>query len=184
MTAVVTAVVTTVIRRCVGSVGWGVVEATAGSGIRKLVACLLGQAARDEVRELVQTREFGNRVPGKRRATGLLLLRWLLLKWCRILVLLLVMSTGTLASHSRESTRSVGVTDLSTVVLPRFHTLRTEDIIQVRTSVLTGMYPRLHRLKHSAMGIVAHIPDSGVVEHPQAVVDDLLFGNVGMLPGV
>lgn len=107
------------------------------------------------------------------------------------MLLLLLMNTGILAFHNREPTRSVGmatrsmrVTDLSAIVLAGLHTLRAEDIVQAPASVFPGVNPRLHSLEHGAMGIVAHVPDSGVVERTQTVVDDLMLRDVGVFPGV
>ena len=105
--------------------------------------------------------------------------------------MLLLMNTGILTFHNRESTRSMGMTtrsvrvaDLSAVVLARLYTFGAEDIIQTRASVLPGVNPRFNRLEHGAMGIVAHVPNSWVVEHTQTVVDDLPLRDVGMFPGI
>lgn len=114
-----------------------------------------------------------------------LLVMWLVLVWWNVL-LLLVKGTVILVSQSRESTTTmaVRVANLTPIVLTRLHALGAEDVIQTRTSILPGVNPRFNRLEHGAVRFVVHIPDGGVVEYPQAIVDDLVLGDAGVLPSV
>ena len=115
-----------------------------------------------------------------------LLVMWLVLVWWYVL-LLLMKGSVILMSQSRESTAAtmaVRVTNLAAIVLTRFHALGTEDFIQTRTSILAGVNPRFNRLEHGAVRFVVHIPEGGVVEYPQAIVDDLVLGDAGILPSI
>lgn len=114
-----------------------------------------------------------------------LLVMWLVLVWWNVL-LLLVKGAVILVSQSRESTTTmaVRVANLTPIVLTRLHALGAEDVIQTRTSILPGVNPRFNRLEHGAVRFVVHIPEGGVVEYPQTVVDDLVLGDAGILPSV
>lgn len=79
---------------------------------------------------------------------------------------------------------SVGVTDLSTVVLSFLDAFGAKDIVQLGASVRPRLNPRLDGFEHRSVGIVAHVAQGRMVEHLQAVLDDLMLGDVGILPGV
>lgn len=88
-----------------------------------------------------------------------------------------------LTSQSREPTVAMCVR-LSAGVLARFHTLRAEDVVEARAAVRTGAHPGLHRFEHCAVHFVVHVPDGGMVEYAQAVLDNHMLVNIGVFPGV
>lgn len=60
----------------------------------------------------------------------------------------------------------------------------TEDVVQRSSTVGTGMDPALDGFEHGPVSVVAHVPEGGVVEDTHAVLQDLVLGDVGVLPCV
>lgn len=88
------------------------------------------------------------------------------------------------ASCGWESTVRMGVTDLSTVVLSVLHALGAEDVVEFGPAVGHGINPRLDGFEHGAVGVVAHVSESRVVEDVEAIVQHLLLWDIDVLPGV
>lgn len=76
------------------------------------------------------------------------------------------------------------VPDLTAVVLACPDTLRAQNIIEACTPIRPGVSPILHGLEHGPVCLIMHVAQSWMVEHTQAVVQDLLLWDFGMLPGV
>lgn len=64
------------------------------------------------------------------------------------------------------------------------YTLGTENVVQVLAAVWAGVYPVLDGLEHGPVSLVVHVSEGGVVEDVHAVVEDLVLGDVDVLPGV
>ena len=63
----------------------------------------------------------------------------------------------------------------SASILPLPDALRTKDVVDCRGTVRVSVQPALHGLEHSAVGLIVHVTDSGVVEDAQTVVCDFCF---------
>lgn len=61
---------------------------------------------------------------------------------------------------------------------------RTENVVQVGTTVWTGMDPVLHGFEHRAVGFIVHVSEGRVVENTHAVIQYLVLWDVDVLPGV
>lgn len=95
------------------------------------------------------------------------------------------MTVAMVTSQSSKSTLTAAVCVRNTTgVLTRPDTLRAEDIIQVGTAIGTRVGPILNSLEHCSVGLVVHIPENRVMEDAQTIVENLVFGNIDVLPGV
>lgn len=64
----------------------------------------------------------------------------------------------------------MGVADLPTVVLSVPHAFGAEDVVEFGSAVRHSMDPSLDGFEHGAVGIVAHVPESRMVEDVEAIV--------------
>jgi len=68
------------------------------------------------------------------------------------------------------------------VVTTRSNTVGTKGNVEILASV--GTSPLLDDLEHVAVHLAVHVADGGMVENADNVFQDLLFGYLGMVPGV
>lgn len=86
------------------------------------------------------------------------------------------------AAQGRKAAYAVVVRTNMVLALP--HALRAQDVVQARAAVRPGVHPVLDGLEHGPVRLVVHVAQRGVVEDAQAVVQDLLDGDVNVLPGI
>jgi hypothetical protein len=87
-------------------------------------------------------------------------------------------------SQCSKAAAGMRVSDLAAVVLARPDTIRAQNIIEACTSVRPGVSPILDGLEHGPVCLIMHVAQGRMVEHTKAVVQDLLFRDLGMLPGI
>ena len=73
---------------------------------------------------------------------------------------------------------------LTAGVLARPDALGAKDVIEAGATVGTSVDPLFDGFEHGAVGIATHVTEGRMVEDVQAVVQDLVFGDVDMLPSV
>lgn len=70
------------------------------------------------------------------------------------------------------------------VVVPSFHTLRTEDSVKITTAVWTRTSPILNNREHVLLDFAVRIADGRVVEGTKDIVKYLILGYIWMIEGV
>lgn len=100
-----------------------------------------------------------------------------------LVVTLLLAVRGTTQCRESTMTTAVSVTH-STSVTTGSHALRAEDGVKGSAPVWAGMGPFLDSLEHCTMGIIAHVAQRWVMEDLHAVIEDLVLGDIGVLPSV
>lgn len=78
--------------------------------------------------------------------------------------------------------RSMVRVDLVVFALP--NALRSEDVVERATSVGSRVDPALHDVEHASVDFAMRVSDGGVVEDADDIVENLLDGDVGMVPCV
>jgi hypothetical protein len=92
------------------------------------------------------------------------------------------MSCAAQSSESALAT-AVSVRD-ATSVAAGSDTLRAKDVVEVCAPIFAGVNPVADSLKHGSVSLIVHISNYGMVENAYAILQNLVLGDVDVLPGI